>query len=59
MPLTSVEDLLLISVGSIFRYNYYRLSIQMYVPIYVKEKSKKRGVQRESLHILLIEMLFY
>lgn len=31
----------------------------MFVPIYVRKKSKKRGVQRERLHILLIEMIFY
>ena len=59
----SIEDLPLISVGRSLGYNYYTISMQMYMDmrkmyIYMRKEAYKTGELRESLYILLIEIIF-
>lgn len=58
-----MEDLPLIFVGRSFGYNYYTISMQMYMHrskmyIYMKKKAYKTGELRESLYTLLREKIF-
>lgn len=60
----SMEDLSLISVGRGFGYNYYTISMQIYIHTrkmynYMRKEAYKTGELRESLYILLIETTFY